>query len=161
MHTPLATNTISSRAELMAAIATVDELVVRAVRLTRTAQILKNTAEDVARTAQDLQVRLPVLLDHQNEREAEDHIWVRATAKSPTQVAADHANASEGQRPWYVVYVGREPGLYDTVEQADTQIKGCPGQQYRRKASKREAIDFYRAKFEANEVEKWVEMQDE
>jgi hypothetical protein len=55
MHTPLATNTISSRVELMAAIATVDELVVRAVRLTRTAQILKNTAKDVARTAQDLQ----------------------------------------------------------------------------------------------------------
>jgi hypothetical protein len=56
MHTPsLATNVISSREELMAAIATVDELVVRAVRLTRTAQVLTRTAEDVVRTAQDLQ----------------------------------------------------------------------------------------------------------
>jgi hypothetical protein len=55
MHDLLATSTISSREELMGAIATVDELVVRAVRLTRTAQVLMRTAEDVARTAQDLQ----------------------------------------------------------------------------------------------------------
>ncbi|KAJ7818076.1 hypothetical protein B0H14DRAFT_3474135 [Mycena olivaceomarginata] len=160
MHTPsLATNVISSREELMAAITTVDELVVRAVRLTRTAQVLTRTAEDVVRTAQDLQVmRLPILLDRQNECEAEDHIWVRATAKSPHQVGLDHANASDGQRVWYIVYVGREPGLYDTVT---PRSKGCPGQQYRRKTSKREALDFYRAKFEANEVAKWVEMRDE
>ncbi|KAJ7771420.1 hypothetical protein B0H14DRAFT_2632383 [Mycena olivaceomarginata] len=79
MHTPsLATNVIGSREELMVAIATVDELVVRAVRLTHTAQALTRTAEDIARTAQDLQVRLPILLDRQNEREAEDHIWVHA-----------------------------------------------------------------------------------
>ncbi|KAJ7841504.1 hypothetical protein B0H14DRAFT_2586895 [Mycena olivaceomarginata] len=119
MHDLLATSTISSREELMGAIATVDELVVRAVHLTRTAQVLTRTAEDVARTAQDLQ-----------------DIWVRATAKSPTEVAINHANATEGQR----VY-----------EEADTQIKGCPGQQYRCKTSKREA----------NEVEKWVEMRDD
>jgi hypothetical protein len=46
-------------------------------------------------------------------------------------------------------------------EAADTQIKGCPGQQYRRKTGKREAIDYYRAKWEANEVAKWVEMRDD
>ncbi|KAJ7791910.1 hypothetical protein B0H14DRAFT_2624562 [Mycena olivaceomarginata] len=161
MHTPSATNTISSCEELMAAIATVDELAIRAIRLTRTAQVITRTAEDVARTVQDLQVCIPILLDRQNEREAADGIWVRATAKFPTQVAADHANASDGQRVWYVVYVGREPGLYDTVEAADAQIKGCPGQQYRRKTGKREAIDYYRAKWEANEVAKWVEMRDD
>jgi hypothetical protein len=55
MHNLQATSTISSREELMGAIATVDELVVRAVRLTRTAQVLMRTAEDVARTVQDLQ----------------------------------------------------------------------------------------------------------
>ncbi|KAJ7212393.1 hypothetical protein B0H12DRAFT_1079449 [Mycena haematopus] len=138
--------TSSQREEFMAVLGTVDQLVARSVHL--------------ARTAQDLQQRLPAILDRLTEKEAADNVWVRANAKTPAQVEVEHTAAPDGSRPWWVVYVGREPGLYSTVEDADVQIKNCPNQQYRRKASKQEALAFYRQKYDAGEVSKWVELRD-
>ncbi|KAJ7241517.1 hypothetical protein B0H12DRAFT_1074509 [Mycena haematopus] len=154
----------SNREEFMAVLATVDQLVARSLHL--------------ARTAQELQQRLPAVLDRLTEKEAADSksfplfalpsisdpprsdVWVRANAKTPAQVHAEHTAAPEGSRPWWVVYVGREPGLYTTVEEADAQIKNCPNQQYRRKASKQEALNLYIEKYDAGEVAKWVELKD-
>ncbi|KAF8209554.1 hypothetical protein K438DRAFT_1753897 [Mycena galopus ATCC 62051] len=145
--------------ELAAVIATVSELTLEARRLSH--------------TAQTLQERLPYLLDRfqadadrltsfQAAAEpipASDNLWVGAPAKTPAQVAADHANAADGQRHWWVMFVGREPGLYTTVDEANAQVLGVPGQQYRKHKSKREALDFYKAKHEAGEVCKWVELE--
>ncbi|KAJ7802011.1 hypothetical protein B0H14DRAFT_3488962 [Mycena olivaceomarginata] len=168
MHHPSAAHTAisssppasSASEELMAVFATLDELSLRALTLTRGARELMRGADAMTRVAQDLQLRLPKALDKQNEDAAADNVWVRAVAKTPPTVAAEHAHAPDGHRIWYVVFVGREPGLYTTVEEADAQIKGCPNQQYRRKMSKREALDAYSAKYEAGEVAKWVEFKD-
>ncbi|KAJ7210211.1 hypothetical protein B0H12DRAFT_1237544 [Mycena haematopus] len=140
-----AANTAANiRNEAMAVLATVDELVIRANRLST--------------LAVNIQQRIPALLQRLTEEEASDDTWVRATPRTPTQVAADLANLADGTRALWVVYVGREPGIYTTVESADFQIKGCPGQQYRRKTSKQEAVQFYSDKWRAGEVEKWVQM---
>jgi hypothetical protein len=99
-------------------------------------------------------------------------------AKSPATVTAEHADALDGSRTWWVVYVGREPGLYTTVyvhffsmplyyltfhgsEQANAQTKGCPNQQCRKKTSKSEALLFYQQKWGENEVRKWNEVSED
>ncbi|KAJ7884215.1 hypothetical protein B0H13DRAFT_1890073 [Mycena leptocephala] len=144
-QTPTVANTAAAnaRSEIMAVLTTVDELVARAHRLTR--------------IALDLQDALPAIADRLNQQEAVDNVWVRANARTPAQVEAEHAAIPHGTRPWWVVWIGREPGLYTTVEAADAQIKGCPNQQYRRRASKVDAINLYRQKYDDGEVAKWVE----
>ncbi|KAJ7720153.1 hypothetical protein B0H14DRAFT_3521025 [Mycena olivaceomarginata] len=123
MPAPAAANTAApTPRELMAVLATVDELVIRAA--------------DFQRTAQELQKKLPPMVQSLTEQQAADNTWVCAVAKTPTAVATEHSSAPSGSRPWWVVFVGREPGLYSTIEAADAQIKGCPNQQYRRKADK-------------------------
>ncbi|KAF8214424.1 hypothetical protein K438DRAFT_1749545 [Mycena galopus ATCC 62051] len=141
----------------MAVMATVDELVVCTLR--------------IQRTALDLQVKLPQILDCVAQEEAADsqaadsqaadNTWVRAVAKTPAQVTALNDGVPDGSRHCWVVYVGREPGLYHTIEEADHQIKGCPGQQYRRKGSKTEALASYAQWFQEGKVEKWVELTDD
>jgi viroplasmin and RNaseH domain-containing protein len=46
-------------------------------------------------------------------------------------------------------------------EEADHQIKGCPGQEYRSKKSKSEALASYTHWFQEGKVEKWVELTDD
>jgi hypothetical protein len=45
-------------------------------------------------------------------------------------------------------------------EEADRIVRGCPRQQIRTKASKREAMAYYREMWETQMVEKWVELED-
>ncbi|KAJ7657373.1 hypothetical protein DFH06DRAFT_1328185 [Mycena polygramma] len=144
---PAATTAPSAHEELRAVIATVTELLGQAHALTT--------------VVQELYDRLPVLVDLFNEEAADDNVFVRAPAKTPAQVAAEHTNEPDGSRPWWVVFVGREPGLYTTIESANAQIKGCPGQEYRRKTSKGEALAFYELKHDQKRVEKWVELTEE
>ncbi|KAF8191902.1 hypothetical protein K438DRAFT_1762485 [Mycena galopus ATCC 62051] len=128
--------------EMMAALGAVDELVLHSARL--------------ARVAQELQHTLPQLFARVD---AADHgNWVRDDdPKTPAQVEAEYAHLPDGRRDMWVVYVGREPGVYDTNEAADFQVKHCPGQQYRKRKSKRDMLDFYAEKYALHEVQKWVE----
>ncbi|KAJ7753025.1 hypothetical protein B0H14DRAFT_2635666 [Mycena olivaceomarginata] len=150
MQPPTApTTALNARAELMAVMATVDELVIRTLRIQRTAQDLQGFS---------LLAQLPRILDRLAQEKAADHTWVRAVAKSPAQVTGLNAGIPEGSRHCWVMYIGREPRIYFTVEEADLQIKGCPGQQYRCKGSKSEALASYAHWFQQEKVEKWVEL---
>ncbi|KAJ7815139.1 hypothetical protein B0H13DRAFT_2381242 [Mycena leptocephala] len=124
------------REHLAAAIATVEKLL--------------DCADSLTSLAEKLQDQLPPLLDQLNEEAATDNIWVRVIAKTPEEV--EHEAVPHGSRPWWVVYVGCEPGLYTTIEEADLQIKGCPNQQYRRKSSKFEALSYYQLMHSADKV---------
>ncbi|KAJ7902927.1 hypothetical protein B0H13DRAFT_2335448 [Mycena leptocephala] len=124
-----------------------------------TVEKLLDCADSLTRLAESLQDQLPLLLNSLNEEATADNVWVRVVAKTPEQVEAEHEAVPHGSRPWWVVYIGRDPGLYTTIEQADRQIKGCPNQQYRRKSSKFEALSYYRLMYENNEVQKWVELE--
>ncbi|KAJ7318328.1 hypothetical protein DFH08DRAFT_819935 [Mycena albidolilacea] len=151
------------RRELMVVLANVDHLVIRARKLTRAAEQIQSKRLQSAVLLLKLNLThaeaLPAILDRLNEEEAEDNIWVRAVAKTPAQVAAEHINFPDGTQQWWIVYVGREPGIYSTLEEATAQTIKCPNQQWRsRKGGKREALDFYRTRYDANEVVKWVEL---
>ncbi|KAJ7795155.1 hypothetical protein B0H14DRAFT_3496338 [Mycena olivaceomarginata] len=162
MQTFTAANTApSAHDELAAVLATVNELVVRSAGLTSSVQAL--------------QIQLPALVDclnmeatarrldrlnihHDDPAAPTEVVWVEAIAKTPAQVEAEHTAASDGSRPWWVVYVGREPGIYTSVEEADLQIKGVPNQQYRRRASKPEALALYKQRHQDGLVAKMVEV---
>ncbi|KAJ7880126.1 hypothetical protein B0H13DRAFT_2345745 [Mycena leptocephala] len=137
----------TARQELVALLAAADKLAERASSLNR--------------TARKIQDRLPDILDKLDAEAAADRVFVRGVAKSPATVTAEHADALDGSRTWWVVYVGREPGLYTTVEQANAQTKGCPNQQCRKKTSKSEALLFYQQKWGENEVRKWNEVSED
>ncbi|KAJ7866316.1 hypothetical protein B0H13DRAFT_2352604 [Mycena leptocephala] len=131
------------------------------VALLAAADKLAECASSLNRTARKIQDRLPDILDKLDAEAAADRVFVRGIAKSPAVVAAKHTDAADGSRTWWVVYVGREPGLYTTFEQADVQTKGCPNQQCRRKTSKAEALAFYQQKWGENEVRKWNEVAED
>ncbi|KAJ7292451.1 hypothetical protein C8J57DRAFT_1489959 [Mycena rebaudengoi] len=62
---------------------------------------------------------------------------------------------------WYVVIVGREPGLYRTPAEANHQTHGVPGQFSQKKTSRHEALAFYRERYgqpAPDGVQKWVEL---
>jgi hypothetical protein len=76
---------------------------------------------------------------------------------------------------WYVVAVGREPGLFLSrlhplhlpisllfilfvSDEAEDQVKGVPNFCREKKKSRREALDFYRHKYEHHEVMKLTEV---
>ncbi|KAF7364445.1 hypothetical protein MSAN_01105600 [Mycena sanguinolenta] len=158
----------NARSELMAVLATVDDLVARTARLSTIAVELQKDivtrAGKLSAAAVELQQTIPSLFERLEE-EIRDELqpdvpsrpaWVEEDAKTPAQVTADHANLSDGSCVLWVVYVGREPGIYTTSESADAQIKGCPHQQYRCKHSKREALDFYAERYAAGAVHKMV-----
>ncbi|KAJ7259466.1 hypothetical protein C8J57DRAFT_1515534 [Mycena rebaudengoi] len=62
---------------------------------------------------------------------------------------------------WYVVIIGRQPGLYRTPAEANLQTHGVPGQFSQKKTSRREALAFYRERYglpPPHGVQKWVEL---
>ncbi len=52
---------------------------------------------------------------------------------------------SAPKRKYYVVWVGREPGIYDNWDDAREQIEGFPGARYKSFPDSRTAADAYRA----------------
>ncbi|KAJ7886285.1 hypothetical protein B0H13DRAFT_1889304 [Mycena leptocephala] len=148
-HLPAATSALpNARQELRALIATVDKLFSRSLATAHTAEAIKAKLSDITDSLDE-------------EAPPPDPVFVRDVAKTPGQVEAENAHIPNGTRPWWVVFVGREPGIYSTVEAADLQIKGCPGQEYRRKGSKAEALSYYRMQYDGNLVKKWVEVVDD
>ncbi|KAJ7433318.1 hypothetical protein B0H11DRAFT_1939648 [Mycena galericulata] len=83
--------------------------------------------------------------------------YIRAAAMTPAQVEALHPPGFGDQSTWYVVLVGREPGLYGSSAEADVQVNSVPGQFHRKKDSLREAHAYYRQQYNAGMVEKLVE----
>ncbi|KAJ6470680.1 hypothetical protein C8R47DRAFT_1077694 [Mycena vitilis] len=145
----IAPPTPPSHQQLGALIAIVQKLVTRADALSRTANAVQDQLNDLLDT-----------LD-QDEPAPPDNVWVRQEAKTPAEVVAEHLNSPNGSCACWTVFVGREPGIYFTREQADAQVKGVPNQQYRRRAGKTDALMFYEQMFKENLVQKWEEIFDE
>ncbi|KAF8135908.1 hypothetical protein K438DRAFT_1997112 [Mycena galopus ATCC 62051] len=134
-NAPLNTAPITHR-EMMAVLGAVDELVLRAARPPS-----PSSSPIHAQVSNGSLATLPKLFARVDVADRGD--W--------------YANLPDGRRDMWVVYVGREPGVYDTNEAADFQVKGCPGQQYWKRTSKRNALNFYAEKYALREVQKWVQ----
>ncbi|KAJ7722467.1 hypothetical protein B0H14DRAFT_3520318 [Mycena olivaceomarginata] len=55
---------------------------------------------------------------------------------------------------WYVVCVGRHPGLYASYADADDQVRGVPNQSRKKKDSLQEALLYYRTQYRQGECER-------
>ncbi|KAJ7921895.1 hypothetical protein B0H13DRAFT_1866318 [Mycena leptocephala] len=149
--TNFATEPPTARQELVALITAADKLAERASSLNR--------------TARKIQDRLPDILDKLDAEAAADRthpfmekehnlthafgqvgVFVRGVAKSPVVVAAEHTDAPDGSRTWWVVYVGHQ---------------GLPQPAVSQKTSKSEALLFYQQKWGEDEVRKWNEVAED
>ncbi|KAJ7694391.1 hypothetical protein B0H17DRAFT_1132024 [Mycena rosella] len=74
--------------------------------------------------------------------------------KTPPEMADMFPPGVGDFQSWYVVIVGREPGLYGSAVEADAQVNGIPGQFRQKKTSRREALDFYWERYIAGAVDK-------
>ncbi|KAK6981484.1 hypothetical protein R3P38DRAFT_3185448 [Favolaschia claudopus] len=86
-------------------------------------------------------------------------LFVRGIPKTPAELERDHPPGSG--EVWYVVILGREPGLYAKAADADYQCNGIPHQYKVKKTSRTDAISFYRSLYNGPEgegVEKWNEV---
>ncbi|MDE6271351.1 MAG: ribonuclease H family protein [Muribaculaceae bacterium] len=53
-------------------------------------------------------------------------------------------SAPSSARKYYVVWEGRAPGVYDSWEEAEDQVKGYPGARYRAFTDKDTAVEMFR-----------------
>ncbi|KAK7055698.1 hypothetical protein R3P38DRAFT_3170372 [Favolaschia claudopus] len=86
-------------------------------------------------------------------------LFVRGIPKTPAELERDHPPGSG--EVWYVVILGREPGLYAKAADADYQCNGIPHQYKVKKTSRTDAISCYRSLYNGPEgkgVEKWNEV---
>ncbi|KAJ6487346.1 hypothetical protein DFH09DRAFT_1105919 [Mycena vulgaris] len=78
--------------------------------------------------------------------------FVEGVAYTPTQMDGMFPPGFGDHQAWYVVIVGREPGLYGSSVAADAEVNGVPGQFRQKKSSRIEALAFYRNRYNDNAV---------
>ncbi|KAJ7607987.1 hypothetical protein B0H17DRAFT_1199197 [Mycena rosella] len=135
--------------ELAALVAQVHALSKLALNMTRLTMDISNAipdvvAAEVARAIDDATPPGPMFL--------------HGIARTPNQIDALFPLGTGDHQAWYVVVVGREPGLYGSSVETDAQVNGIPNQFRRRKTSRREALDFYRQEYNAGRVDKITEV---
>ncbi|KAJ6547987.1 hypothetical protein DFH09DRAFT_1087450 [Mycena vulgaris] len=84
--------------------------------------------------------------------------FMHGTARTPDQMDALFPPGVGDHQLWYVVIVGREPGLYNSSVAADAEVNGVPGQFRQKKASRVEALAFYRNRYNDSAVAKISEV---
>ncbi|KAJ7116914.1 hypothetical protein C8R44DRAFT_738784 [Mycena epipterygia] len=136
MSTPLTATTATTpvSTELAALVAKVDALSKLALDMTKLT-IDINTAIPVAVTAQVALVTPPA------------PAFVHGHPRTPGQMEIAFPAGTGDQQSWYVVTVGREPGLYGSSAEADAQVTGIPGQFRQKKSNRLEALAFYRHRY--------------
>ncbi|KAJ7030882.1 hypothetical protein C8F04DRAFT_1263366 [Mycena alexandri] len=122
---------------------------------------LSQMALAMAKHCLDVQTRLPGIVNAAVAAQVAPIssilAWVPLVPRTPEELEAAHPPPSEGsiERAYHVVTTGREPGLYDNVEQSDYQVLGVPNSKRRKITGLAAALAYYRAKYAAQEVAKW------
>ncbi|KAJ7022249.1 hypothetical protein C8F04DRAFT_1194658 [Mycena alexandri] len=107
----------------------------------------------------DVQTRLPGVIERVLDAQTVPPIlaWVPLVPRTPGEVEAAHPPpiAGSAERSYHVVTTGREPGLYDDVNDSNYQVLGVPNAKHRKVTGLAAALAYYRAKYDAQEVSKW------
>ncbi|KAJ7138170.1 hypothetical protein C8R44DRAFT_868495 [Mycena epipterygia] len=151
MSTPPSTPTIAPNPaeELAALVAKVDALSKLALDMTKLA-ININQAIPAVVTAQ---VATAVAL-----LAPSPPAFTHSQGRTPGQMEMAFPLGFGDQQSWYVVIVGREPGLYGSSAEADAQVNGIPGQFRQKKSNRLEALAFYCHRFLDGTVDKVTPM---
>ncbi|KAJ7256714.1 hypothetical protein C8J57DRAFT_1517352 [Mycena rebaudengoi] len=140
---------------------------------------------DMTRIAADVQYRLPIVLAHHvddalqgvpqmvadqvaalvpsatSATRGSDSVFVRGVPITPVALEALHPPGTGDDVSWHVVLVGREPGMFQSVTASNDCVNGVPNASRRKKDTRIEALTYYRSNYEAQNVEKWIEVDSE
>ncbi|KAJ7655507.1 hypothetical protein B0H17DRAFT_1213975 [Mycena rosella] len=83
-----------------------------------------------------------------------DPLWVQGILLTPDQLGVQFPPGLGEDLLWQVVCIGREPGLYASVN-------GVPNQSHKKKKSRAEALTFYHICYGKGKVEKWNEVPED
>ncbi|KAK7017279.1 hypothetical protein R3P38DRAFT_3201682 [Favolaschia claudopus] len=78
--------------------------------------------------------------------------FVRGVAPTPDTLESVIKPGNGDNQMWYVVCVGRMPGLYPDAEKADVQVLGVPDQSRRKVSGRVAALAYYRQMYEDDKV---------
>ncbi|KAJ6528818.1 hypothetical protein B0H19DRAFT_1083162 [Mycena capillaripes] len=117
---------------------------------------LSKTALDVTRHCIDLNERIPRVVRAQVDAAIGQltpaPAFVQGVAPTPAELEAAFPPGRSDSQAWYVVCVGRQPGMYATFEEADAQVLGVPGQKRRKMTGRGPALAYYRQMYAQNDV---------
>ncbi|KAK7022547.1 hypothetical protein R3P38DRAFT_3195942 [Favolaschia claudopus] len=120
---------------------------------------LSKLALTVARTCVDINDRLPRVMNNVVQAAVaaairdSDPLFVITEAPTPDVVETNLLAGNENA-PYYVVCVGREPGLYLDSSVADNQVRGVPEQDRRKIIGRSAALNHYRTMYEQQKVKR-------
>ncbi|KAJ7463444.1 hypothetical protein B0H11DRAFT_2240919 [Mycena galericulata] len=134
---------------------------------------LSSATLDATRLAVEVQAKLPAVVAAEvaastaataaaastEAAAAASPLLVHQAARTPTALEAAFPEGSG--EVWYVIIIGREPGMYRTAAEADSLCNGIPNQLKAKKTSRREALAWYHERYnqaDGNGVQKWVEV---
>ncbi|KAJ7178245.1 hypothetical protein C8R46DRAFT_1029733 [Mycena filopes] len=83
--------------------------------------------------------------------------FLEGTPATPDELAAAFADTADAHSYYWVVTIGREPGLYPTDGAATDQTRGVPNQFQQRLPGLDMALAFYRNAYDQNKVHKVFE----
>ncbi|KAJ7217413.1 hypothetical protein B0H12DRAFT_1241051 [Mycena haematopus] len=105
----------------------------------------------------DVQTKLPGLMKAAFEAHLPDEpSWIEVNARTPAELDAAHPPGPGDDLTYHVVTVGREPGLYLSVQDSDSQVLGVPNSKRHRKHTRLEALAWYRFKYDHGDVHKML-----
>ncbi|KAJ7808205.1 hypothetical protein B0H14DRAFT_3482605 [Mycena olivaceomarginata] len=81
-------------------------------------------------------------------------VFHHSAAPLPDEIDAMFPAGYGEHQAWYVVCVGRRPGLYASYADADDQVRGVPKQSRKKKDSLQEALLYYRTQYRQGECER-------
>ncbi|KAJ7124042.1 hypothetical protein C8R43DRAFT_945014 [Mycena crocata] len=126
--------------------------------------VMTKLSVDITKMSIDLHQRIPVLVARSAAAAAAAApppapavaapLFIEGVARTPAQLEAAFPPGHGDKLPWYVVCIGREPGLYATSDESERQVNGIPRQFRIRKGSRVEALNFYRERYEEQAVSK-------
>ncbi|KAJ7114638.1 hypothetical protein C8R43DRAFT_1138297 [Mycena crocata] len=124
--------------------------------------VVTKLSVDMTKLCIDLHQKIPVLVARSAAAAAAPPVapavaaplFIEGVARTPAQLEAAFPPGHGDKLQWYVVCIGREPGLYATSDESERQVNGIPRQFRIRKGSRVEALNFYRERYEEQAVSK-------
>ncbi|KAJ7866847.1 hypothetical protein B0H14DRAFT_3442239 [Mycena olivaceomarginata] len=123
---------------------------------------MSKLALDMTRHCIDLTDKIPRVVRAQVEAAvAEVHppvAFSQGIAPTPAQLEAQFPSGRGDNQAWYVVCIGRQPGLYATADEADAQVLGVPDQYRRKVVGRIPALAYYRQMYDLQRVMRLTEI---
>ncbi|KAJ7870319.1 hypothetical protein B0H14DRAFT_3440151 [Mycena olivaceomarginata] len=153
--------------ELAALVSQVAAMSVLAVNITQHCvdtddKAVSKLALDMTRHCIDLTDKIPRVVRAQVEAAVAEvrppTTFSQGIAPTPAQLEAQFPSGRGDNQAWYVVCIGRQPGLYATADEADAQVLGVPDQYRRKVVGRIPALVYYRQMYDLQRVMRLTEI---